>query len=126
MLHPHTGVPFVIRTFMANWETCVTIAERSKRISVQQVVSITLGNGGGIVTAVSNNVSVGGALFYCDRFISRGSHVALLIVLPLEITHEKPTQGWCSGKIVRVEKELKDGKFGIAIDFTTFQVTLSA
>jgi hypothetical protein len=85
-----------------------------------------LGNGGGVVTATSDNVSSGGALFYCDRFISRGSDVALVIVLPLEITQGKLIQGWCSGKVVRVEKELKDGKFGIAIEFTTFQLMPSA
>jgi hypothetical protein len=71
-------------------------------------------------------VSSVGALFYCDRFISPGSDVALVIVLPLEITHAKPIQGWCSGNVVRVEKELRNGKFGIAIQFTTFQVLPSA
>jgi len=78
------------------------------------------------MTAVSDNASSGGALFYCDRFISPGSDVGLVFVLPLEITHAKPIQGWCSGKVVRVEKELKDGKFGIAIEFTTFQLLPSA
>lgn len=89
-------------------------------------MSITLGNGGGVVTATSDNVSSGGELFYCDRFISPGSDVALVIVLPLEITHTKPIHGWASGKVVRVEKELKDGKFGIAIEFTSFQALPSA
>jgi c-di-GMP-binding flagellar brake protein YcgR len=99
---------------------------RSKRVSAQQPVSITLGNGGGVVTATTDNVSSGGALFYCDRFISPGSDVALVIALPLELTHTKPIHRWCSGKVVRVEKELKDGKFGIAIEFTTFQMLPSA
>jgi len=60
---------------------------RSKRVTVQQAVSITLGKAGGIVTAVSESVSSGGALLYCDRFISPGSEVGLVIVLPLEVTH---------------------------------------
>jgi hypothetical protein len=99
---------------------------RSKRISVQQAVSITLGISGGVVTAISDNVSSGGALFYCDRFISPDSDVGLAISLPLEITHGKAVQVWGLGKVLRVEKELKDGKFGIAIEFTTSQVLPSA
>lgn len=99
---------------------------RSKRMSVQQVVSITLGNGGGVVTATSDNISSGGALFYCDRFLSPGSDVGLIIVLPLEITHSKAVQAWCSGKVVRVDKEFKDGKSGVAVEFTKFQLLPSA
>lgn len=59
---------------------------RSKRVTVQEAVSITLGKAGGIVTAVSD-VSSGGPLLYCDRLISPRSEVGLVIVLPLEVTH---------------------------------------
>jgi hypothetical protein len=99
---------------------------RSKRISVQQALSITLGNGGEVVTAVSDNMSSGGALFYCDRLISPDTDVGLVIDLPLEITHGEPVQVLCLGKVVRGEKEFKDGKVGVAIEFTTFQVLPSA
>ncbi len=99
---------------------------RSKRISVQQPVSITLGNGGGVVNAVSDNVSSGGALLYCDRFSPPDSDVGLVIFLPLEATHRETVQVWCLGKVLRIENELTDGKVGIAMKFTTFQVLPSA
>lgn len=99
---------------------------RSKRVSVQQAATITLGNGGGVATAVSDNVSSGGLLFYCDRFISPGSEVNLVVVLPLELTQGVAVQVFCSGKVRRVEKELREGKFGIAIEFLTVQALPSA
>ena len=99
---------------------------RSKRMSTQQAVSITLGNGGGIVTAVSDNVSPGGALFYCDCFISPGSEVGLIIVLPLELTNGIAVQVWCCGKVLRVENELREGKFVVAIEFLSLQKLSSA
>jgi len=55
------------------------------------------------VTAVSDNVSSGGALLYCDRFISPRSEVGLVIVLPLEVTTELAVQVWCSGEVLRVD-----------------------
>lgn len=94
---------------------------RNKRVSVQQTVSINLGNGSGIMNGISENVSCGGALFYCDRYISPGSDVSLVIVLPLELTNGVAVQIWCSGKVRRIQKELKEGKFGIGVEFLTVQ-----
>lgn len=90
---------------------------RSKRFSVQQIVSITLGNGGGVVTAISDNVSTLGAFLYCDRFIAPGT---TFFALPLQMTHGKAVPGWCSCKVLRIEKELSDGKFGTGVEFTMF------
>ncbi len=94
---------------------------RSKRVPLQESVSISLGDGSDIATGVSDNVSLGGALFYCDRFISEGSEVSVVIVLPLEITEGVAVQVWCSGKARRIEKELREGKFGIAVEFLSVQ-----
>ena len=99
---------------------------RSKRVPIQQALTIDLGNGGSVATALSDNVSLGGALFYCDRFISPGSEVSLVVVLPLELTHGIAVQVWCSGKVRRVDKELREGKFGIAVEFLTVQALPSA
>jgi len=98
---------------------------RSKRVPVQQGLTINLGNGGCVATAVSDNVSPGGALFYCDRFVSPGSEVSLVVVLPLELTQGIAVQVWCSGKVRRVEKELREGKFGIAAEFLGIQALAS-
>jgi hypothetical protein len=95
-------------------------------VSVQQSLSVALGNGAGIMNAVSTNISSGGALFYCDLFISPGSEVSLVVVLPLELTRGIAVQVWRSGKVRRVEKQLKEGKFGIAVEFLTLQALPSA
>ena len=97
---------------------------RAQRIPFQQVVSVSLGNGGGEVTAVAQNVSSGGAFLHCDRLISPGSQVALLLVLsvlPFEITHGKAVRVWCVSKVVRVEPQLIDGKFGTALEFVSIE-----
>ena len=94
---------------------------RNRRVSVQQTLSVDLGNGGGITSAVSENISCGGALLYCDRFISPGSEVSLIVVLPLELTQGVAVQIWCSGKVRRIQKQLKEGKFGIGVEFLTVQ-----
>ena len=93
---------------------------RSQRVLVQQVVSISLG--GDLATAVSENVSSGGAFIYCDQFIASGSEVGLVLVLPLEVTQGEPVRVWCICRVVRVEKQLIKGKFGIGLEFLNFQV----
>jgi c-di-GMP-binding flagellar brake protein YcgR len=99
---------------------------RSQRIPVQQSVSISLGDGGGLATAVSENISSGGAFFYSDRYISAGSEVGLILVLPREVTLGEPVRVWCVTKVVRVESQLKEGKFGVALEFLSFQVLSQA
>ena len=99
---------------------------RNRRVSVQQTLTVTLGNGGGVTNAISENISSGGALLYCDRFISAGSELSLVVVLPLELTQGIAVQVWCSGKVRRVEKQLKEGKFGIGVEFLTVQALPSA
>jgi len=111
---------------VADCEAMQSDRRRNKRVPIQQVLTINLGNGGSVATAVSDNVSSGGALFYCDRFIPPGSEVSLAVVLPLELTHGIAVQVWCSGKMRRVEKELREGTFGIAVEFLTVQALPSA
>ena len=81
----------------------------SERAMIQQTVSLTLGNGGGVIRAVSVNLSAAGALVLCDRFIAPGSMIGSLLILPVE--EGIGVQAWCSGKVVRVEPEVRDGKF---------------
>lgn len=86
---------------------------------MQQTVSLTLGNGGGVVTAVCVNVSASGALVLCDRFLAPGSMISSVLVLPVEVG--VGVEAWCSGRVVRVEPELRDGKFATALQFQNFQ-----
>jgi hypothetical protein len=88
----------------------------SPRIAVQQQISISLGNGGDI-TGMTENVSRSGAYLYCDRFILLGTKLRLLLVLPAEINESGSVQASCLSKVVRLEDQLKEGKFGMALEF---------
>jgi hypothetical protein len=90
------------------------------RIAVQQQVSISLGNGGDI-TGITENISRGGAFLYCDRFILLGTKLRLLLVLPEEMNESGSVQASCLSKIVRLENQLKEGKFGIALEFLNIE-----
>lgn len=91
----------------------------NERVAIQQTISLTLGNGDGVVTAVCVNVSAGGALVLCDRFLALGSMIGSVLVLPVEVG--VGIEAWCSGKVVRVEPELRDGNFATALQFQNFQ-----
>ena len=95
---------------------------RSQRIAVQQAVFITLENGGRRCTGIAENVSSGGVFLYSDYFIPAGTEVRLTLVLPPEITHGENVRVWWVGKILRVDPEQREGKFGIAIGFEQLQV----
>jgi len=58
--------------------------------------------------------------------MSSGSEVILVLMLPLELTQGVAVQVWCSGQVRRIERELKEGKFGMAIEFLTVQALPSA
>ena len=90
------------------------------RITVQQQVSISLGNGGDI-TGITENISRGGAFLYCDRFIVMGTKLRLLLVLPEEMNDSGSVQASCLSKVVRLENQLKEGKFGIALEFLNIE-----
>jgi len=97
---------------------------RSQRISIEQVASVSLGNGGDTMIALAKNISSRGAFLHCDRFVAPGSQVGLLLflsVLPLEITQGQPVRVWCVSKVIRVDPELVDGKFGTALQFISIQ-----
>jgi c-di-GMP-binding flagellar brake protein YcgR len=94
---------------------------RGQRIPVRQMVTISLGNGGHQVSAFSLNISSGGAFIYCDRFLGLESGVALILDLPPDITKAGSCRVWCEAKVVRIDQQLTEGKFGIALAFTSVQ-----
>jgi len=100
------------------------IGERrsSQRVPAQQRTTVTFRNGGSHqVSAVSANISLKGAFTYCDRFLAVGSEVALILDLPPEITKARSSRIWCEAKVVRIDEQLTEGKFGIAFAFTRVQ-----
>lgn len=89
----------------------------SQRFPIHQSLLIYFGNGGQEVAALSDNISLGGAFVDCERFIAANTQVSLIVVLPTETTHGRSVRVWCGSKVVRVEAQLKEGKFGIALEF---------
>jgi len=87
---------------------------------------INLGNGGHEVDAFSENISLGGAFVYCERFIAVHTQVSLIVVLPTETTHSESVRVWCGSQVVRVEPHLKEEKFGIALEFLNLHVLREA
>ena len=87
---------------------------RSQRFPDHQSLSINLRNGGQEVAALSGNISSGGVFVYCDRFIAAGTHVSVIVTLPTGMSHERSVRVWCDSKVVRVESQLIEEKFGCA------------
>ena len=99
---------------------------RSERFPIHQHLSINLGNGGHEVAAFSENISSEGAFVYCERFIAAHTQVSLSVALPTERTQSESVRVWCGGQVVRVEPQLKEGKFGIALEFLSLHVLREA
>jgi hypothetical protein len=99
---------------------------RSERFPIHQHLLINLGNGGHEVAAFSENISSEGAFVYCERFIAAHTQVSLIVALPTETTQSESVRVWCGGKFVRVEPQLKEGKFGIALEFLSLHVLREA
>jgi len=86
---------------------------------------VVIGNDGHEAPAITDNFSSAGVLLYADQLIPEGSEAGLLLALPrMEETEAKRV--WCFGKVLRVEKELREGKFGVAVAFQRYQVLSQA
>lgn len=94
---------------------------RSQRFLIHQHLLINLGNGGQEIAAFSENISSWGAFVYCERFIAAHTQVSVIVALPKEATHET-VRVWYGSQVVRVEPQLKEGKFGIALEFLNLHV----
>ena len=95
---------------------------RAQRIALQQAVSLVAGNGLHEVPAITENLSSAGVLLYADQFIQEGTLIGFVLVLPQIETETEGKRVWCLGKIVRIERELKEGKFGLAIGFQRYEL----
>ncbi len=99
---------------------------RAPRIALQQAVSLVIGNGGHEVPAIAENLSSAGVLLYADQLIREGSAIGLILVVPPVEAEAEGKRMWCFGKVLRVERELKEGKFGMAIGFQRFELLSQA
>lgn len=99
---------------------------RAQRIPLQQAVSVVIGNDGHEAPAITDNFSSAGVLLYADQLIPEGSDIGLILVVPPVEAEAEGKRMWCFGKVLRVEKELKEGRFGIAIGFQRLEVLSQA
>jgi len=60
------------------------------------------------------------------KLIQEGSETGLIVVVPPVEAKEKSRRMWRFGKVLRVEKDSKEGKFGMAIGFQRFEVLSQA
>jgi hypothetical protein len=98
----------------------------AQRILLQQAVSVVIGNDGHEAPAITDNFSSTGVLLYADQLIPEGSEIGLILVVPPVEAEAEGKRMWCFGKVLRVEKELKEGRFGIAIGFQRWEVLSQA
>jgi c-di-GMP-binding flagellar brake protein YcgR len=94
----------------------------SQRFPIHQYLLINLGNGGQEIAAFSENISSGGAFVYCERFLAARTQVSVIVALPTEAAHPESVRVWCDSQVVRVEPELREGRFGVALEFLSFHV----
>jgi hypothetical protein len=94
----------------------------SLRFPIHQYVLINLGNGGQEIAAFSENISSGGAFVLCERFLAANTQLSVIVALPTEATTGASVRVWCDSLVVRVEPQLKEGRFGVALEFLSFHV----
>jgi hypothetical protein len=94
----------------------------SQRFPIHQYVLINLGNGGPEIAAFSENISSSGALVYCERFLAANTHVFVIVALPAEATQGESVRVWCDSQVVRVEPQLREGRFEIALEFLSLHL----
>jgi hypothetical protein len=77
-----------------------------------------IGNGGHQVPAITENLSPAGVLLYADQLIRQGSEMGLILVVPPVEAEAEGKWMWYLGKVLRVEKELKEGSSAWLSDFS--------
>jgi len=94
---------------------------RAQRIDLKQDASLVIGDGGLVIAAITENFSSAGVLLYADQLIQDGSEIGLVLVVPPTESEAKGRRMWCLGRVVRVEKQLKEKRFGLAIALQRFE-----
>jgi c-di-GMP-binding flagellar brake protein YcgR len=92
---------------------------RYPRVTVQQIVSLTCPTCAGDTSAVTQNISLGGVFLRTGSCVAQGSEVAVLLVLPVEVTRTREVRILCQGIVLRREEE--GTRAGIAISFNHYE-----
>jgi PilZ domain-containing protein len=73
--------------------------------------------------SVSQNLSLGGALFPAELAVQIGTVLELRLEMPEEISGENAAEWHCSGHVVRIDKpDSSRGRKGIAVQFDCYEV----
>lgn len=90
------------------------------RVAVQQIVSLTSTTCIGDKAALTVDISLSGALLKTNSCVSEGSEVALLLVLPAEITQTFEVRVLCRGRVLR---RVETGERAmVAVEFNPYHV----
>jgi PilZ domain len=89
---------------------------RHARVAVQQIVSLTSSTCIGDKAALTEDMSLGGVLLKTNSCVAEGSEVALLLVLPVEITGTREVRVFCRGRVLRRAEH--GTRAAIAVEFS--------
>jgi hypothetical protein len=78
-------------------------------------------NGGQDVSATVVNISIGGAFIHAERFLAEGTELTFVAEFPRDTLRSLITRALCRARVLRLEKQLVEGKFGIALRFLSIQ-----
>jgi PilZ domain len=74
---------------------------RHHRVAVQQIVALTSSTCSGDKGALTEDISLGGALVRTNSCVAEGSEVSLVVALPVEITRTSEVRVLCTGIVLR-------------------------
>lgn len=69
----------------------------------------------------TRDISLSGVFFYVDFVPAEKSDLQLLLTIPSEITFANDMPAVCKCRVVRVERDLRAGKNGVAVEIESYE-----
>src|SRR5215469_6256698 len=88
------------------------------RAIVQQIVALTSSTCTGDKAALTEDISLGGALVRTNSCVAEGSQVSLVVALPVEITRSSEVCVVCRGRVLR--REERGTRAVVAVEFSHY------
>jgi c-di-GMP-binding flagellar brake protein YcgR len=92
---------------------------RHHRVAVQQIVSLTSSTCTGDKGALTEDISLGGALVRTNSCVAEGSEVSVIVALPVGITGTSELRVLCRGRVVR--REERGARAVVGIEFGDYE-----
>ena len=86
----------------------------TRRFALQLPLAVHAAESATAQIASTRDVSARGIFFYLDTPLAEGSKLEFTLTLPPEITLTDSIRVQCTGRVVRVQEGMPDGKIGIA------------